>query len=166
LEEYKELQEEVAILDGMALLYTYHKSNSVKTCRDFSESFSKWIDEKFSNYSEVHVVFDSLKKNSKQEIRLIRQKGSDPIQYKIGLESTIESTPMNKLLAHDKTKDEQTEFLSDQIVKFSVTNKNKLAASCRDKAISSQGADVSSLSSNQDEADTKIILHAAYLAQR
>jgi hypothetical protein len=56
-------------------------------------------------------------------MRLIRQKGSGPVQYKIGHETTIGCTPMNKLLAHDKTKQEQTEFISDQILKFDMTNK-------------------------------------------
>lgn len=167
LEGHEELQEKAAIVDGMALLHTYHKPNSVKTCRDLGVSFSKWIGQKFSNYSEVHVVFDSYKENSlKTEMRVIRQKGSDPIQYKIGPETIIGSTPMNKLLAHDKTKDELTEFLSDQILQFGVTYGKKFVVSWKDKAGSSHGADVSSLSSTQEEADTKIILHAAYLAQR
>lgn len=79
LEGHEELQEKAAIVDGMALLHTYHKPNSVKTCRDLGVSFSKWIGQKFSNYNEVHVVFDSYKENSlKTEIRVIRLR-SNPV---------------------------------------------------------------------------------------
>lgn len=138
----------------------------MKTCSDFGVKFSQWIGQKFNNYSEVHIVFDSYKENSlKKAMRDIREKGSDPIQYKVRPETKIESIPMHKLLAHDKTKDELTEFLSNQILKFGESNNKKFVLSWRDKAASSHGDDVSCLSSTQVEADTKIILHAAYLAQ-
>jgi hypothetical protein len=48
----------------MALLNTYQKPNSVKTCRELSVSSSKWTGEKLSNCSEVYVVLDSYKENS------------------------------------------------------------------------------------------------------
>lgn len=98
-------------------------------------------------------------------MRDIRQKGSDPIQYKVRPETKIESIPMHNLLAHDKTKVELSEFLSNQILKFGETNNKEFVISWRNKAASSHGDDVSCLSSMQ-EADTKIILHAAYLAQK
>lgn len=167
VEENVQLQEAAAIVDGMALLHTYHKPNTVKTVLELGVSFSKYIGNKFSNYSEVHVIFDSYRDNSlKKAMRDIRQKGSDPIQYKIRPETKIASIPMNKLLAHDKTKDELTEFLSEHLRQFGLTHNKRFVMSWRDTAASSHGIDVSSLSSTQEEADTKIILHAAYLSQK
>ncbi|CAG9767441.1 unnamed protein product [Ceutorhynchus assimilis] len=134
LENNKNLHEKAAIVDGMALLHTYHKPNTVKTCLDLGISFNKWIGlgQKFNNYSELHVVFDSYKENSlKKALREIRQKGSDPIQYKIGPETKIGSVPMNKLLAHDNTKHKLTEFLSHQILEFGMTNKKRALESLK-----------------------------------
>lgn len=63
------------------------------------------------------------------------------------------------IVGQDKMKGERTEFLRDQILQFGVANKKRFVITWRDKAALSNGNDVSSLSSIQEEVvDTKIIL--------
>ncbi|XP_063217053.1 uncharacterized protein LOC134527938 [Bacillus rossius redtenbacheri] len=53
-----------AIIDGMALLHTYNKPNTAKTCHDLGMHLSEWIGKKFNAYNSVHIVFDTYKDNS------------------------------------------------------------------------------------------------------
>ncbi|CAH0384973.1 unnamed protein product [Bemisia tabaci] len=155
-----------AILDGMAFLHTYFKPTHIKTCEDLCIDISKKILLKFGHYNEVHVVFDTYFSDSlKKDARENRSQGKDPVQYRISAEMKVGSISMARLLAHEKTKDEITAFLAEKILKITSEAKKKFIVSWRDKAQSSEDlADVSSLCTTQEEADTKIILHAVYLA--
>jgi len=49
----------VAIVGGMAALQALEKSADIKTCADLSRSFSTKMINKFQQYDEVHIVFDT-----------------------------------------------------------------------------------------------------------
>ena len=156
-----------AIIDGMALLHCYFKPAGLKTCEDLAKDFSNWLIKKFSCYDETHIVFDTYQANSlKNDTRVRRQQGNEPIHYKISADMKIASISMGKLLAHDKTKDDLTNFLSIQILKSAKIKKLKFIVSWRNNVQSSDGTDVQCLQTTQEEADTKMILHGVFVATK
>ena len=155
----------VAIVDGMAQLHAVHKPASLKTCHDFGQFFSQFIDQKYNGYTEVHLIFDHYKEGSlKTAIRDHRQI-TGRTQYKILPTTNISNTTMRKLLSHEKTKDELTAFLAEYFIAYGKEHKKKFIVSWQDKTAATH-TDVTMLESSQEEADTKIILHGAYVAQK
>lgn len=157
---------QVAVVDGMAELHCMGKPVHLSTCQDFSAYFCHWMEDKFKSYDEVHLVFDSYITGSlKTATREFRQQKSEPVQYKITPSTVISKVTMTQLLAHDKTKDDLTDFLAQEFVVFGTKKVKKFVVSWQDKASASH-MDVSRLANTQEEADTKIILHAVHLAER
>ena len=101
----------------------------------------------------------------KTATREFRQQKSEPVQYKITPSTTVKKLTMAKLLAHNNTKNDLTDFLAQEFVRFGTMNKKNFVVSWQDKAAASH-MDVSCLANTQEEADTKIILHAVHLAGR
>lgn len=48
----------VAVFDGMIVVLSLDKRNWNQTCTDLSNHFLSKLDPKFSQYKEVHIVFD------------------------------------------------------------------------------------------------------------
>ena len=71
----------------------------------------------------------------------------------------IPNVPLKKLLSHTATKDELVVFMSKELLEFSKEKNTLYTAACHNKAEASH-RDVNHLSSSQEEADTKLILHA------
>ncbi|PHT96222.1 hypothetical protein BC332_34852 [Capsicum chinense] len=71
---------------------------------------------------------------------------------------------MKKLLSHENTKDELTDFLSQYLIKHASEHERKVVVSWRTTAKASHKS-VEELASNHEEADTKIILHGKYVAE-
>ena len=72
---------------------------------------------------------------------------------------------MRKLLSHEKTKDELTTFLAEYLITYGKKHKKNFIVSWQEKSAATH-TDVTMLESSQEEADTKIILHGAYVAQK
>lgn len=72
---------------------------------------------------------------------------------------------MRKLLSHEKTKDELITFLWEYFITYGKEHKKNFIVSWQETAAATH-TDVTMLQSSQEEADTKIILHGAYVAQR
>lgn len=158
--------EKVAIVDGMAQLHAITKPASVKTCHDFGLFFSNFIGDKYKTYTEVHLVFDSYKDGSlKTAIRDHRHRTTGRTQYKILPATNINNTSLRKLLSHEKTKDELTKFLADYVIKYGTEHKKNFVVSWQENAAATH-TDATMLQTTQEEADTKILLHAAFVAQK
>ena len=94
-----------------------------------------------------------------------RQHGKPPVQYKIEAHTSIKSVPIEKLLSHIKTKASLTEYLSKELIKKINYDNKSIIVSYKDTAEASKVV-VSDLKSTQEEADTKIILHALHATGR
>lgn len=66
----------VVIIDGMAVVNSVIKTDRMKTCQDFADSFLAIICKMAANYDEVRLVFDRYMKTSlKEQMRTKRTKG-------------------------------------------------------------------------------------------
>ena len=156
----------VGIVDGMAELQALEKSKDIQTCKDLAEAFSKKIEKKYWEYDEVHLVFDTYTDNSiKSMTRQKRLQGTAPTHYKIMDSTNIANLTMKKLLSHTSTKDELTAYLAQKTLQHAqVTNKDFVVAWRTEVASSHCSLDY--LRSTQEEADTKMILHALNAKER
>ncbi|CAH3161781.1 unnamed protein product [Pocillopora meandrina] len=144
----------VAIVDGMAELQSLDKPEWIKNCRDLAEHFrNRLLVKAPHNLRERYDVPSSLKSAT----RVKRQGGHAPIYYRITDSTHIAKVPMKKLLAHSKTKGELTTFLAKN-VKNNANGRQVVVA--RGTECQATHRDVRHLRSTQEEADTKIILHA------
>lgn len=72
---------------------------------------------------------------------------------------------MKKLLSHTQTKDELSAYLADKVFQHAKENKKDLVAAWHTE-VASTHCDLECLKSTQEEADTKIILHAINAKER
>ena len=67
---------QVVIIDGMAVVNSVTKTDQMKTCQDFADSFLAIICKTAANYDEVRLVFDRYMNTSlKEQMRKKRTKG-------------------------------------------------------------------------------------------
>lgn len=152
----------VAIVDGMADLQALAKPDWVKNCGQLAAHFIATIDQKYGMMNEQRLVFDryDVAMTLKQSTREKRQGGQAPIYYRITDSTNITKVTMKKLLSHSKTKMELTTYLADKAIEhFSRQNGSRFIVAWASKCKATH-KDVGNLQSNQEEADTKILLHA------
>jgi len=109
----------------------------------------------------VHLIFDSydLPFSLKAAIKVRCQGGQAPVYYHITDTTHIAKVPMKRLLSHTKTKMELTIYLSQKIKEYADRSGRQLGVAWGSECQATH-KDVGHLQSNQEEADTKIILHA------
>ena len=144
-----ELQSLVCMLD---------KPTSITTCSQLAEHYTNQLLQKCSESDEIHVVFDryDVEFSLKSATRVRRQGGQDPVYYRITDSTHVGKVPMKKLLSHNKTKMELTEYLARKALEM--IEKRLVAA--WGTACEATHKNVVHLRSTQEEADTKILLHA------
>ena len=91
--------------------------------------------------------------------RARRQGGQQPIAYRITDATNIAKVPMKRLLSHTNTKMELASYLSLKITNSAQTNGRRVVAAWESQCKATY-KDMSYLVSNQEEADTKLLLHA------
>ena len=97
----------------------------------------------------------------KEATREKRQGGQDAVYYRITDSTKISSVSMKKLLSHTKTKMELTSYLADKaMTHFSRQGGRRFVVAWGSECKVTH-KDVRNLQSSQEEADTKIIFHAA-----
>lgn len=108
------MQGKVSIVDGMAELQSLDKLTWITTCSQLAEHYINQLLQKCSESDEIHVVFDryDVEISLKSATRVRRQGGQDPVYYRITDSTHIGKVPMKKLLSHNKTKMELTEYLA------------------------------------------------------
>jgi hypothetical protein len=150
----------VAVVDGMAELQALEKTVAITTCADLSKAFTSKMQNKYWKYDEVHIIFDTYYDSSiKSLTRSRRLLGEEPCQFKIGDNTNIANISMKKFLSHIRTKDALTDYLAHKLLENARKTGQKLVVAWRDQA-SGTHFDADILSSTQEEADTKIILHS------
>ena len=114
----------------------------------------------YSDYDEVHLIFDryDIQNSLKTSTQIRRQGGSIVVAYHI-TDTTSVSRTMQNLLAHTQTKNEITAYLARTLLSNPQTQGKALDVAWRDN-IEATHPDVAHIASNQEEADTKLILHA------
>ena len=146
----------ITVVDAMVIVQILDKPKSVKTCKDLSEHFCSKVMQLFDCYEEDHLVFERSLKTDTCSIRLGSKQS---IAYHIADSTRIENISMKTLLSHSSTKDELSVYLSVNHIE-NVKSFNKLYfAAYQNKVISTTSLH-EHLASNQEEADTKLILHA------
>lgn len=142
------VRKKIVIADGMAQLQLLDKPAIITTCAHLAEQFTERVLEKYSHSDELHLVFEryDIPLSLKSATRVRRQGDQHPVYYRITDSTHIAKVTMKRLLSHEKPKMELTDRTS-----VVVAWGNNCQATYRD---------VTYLRSSQEEADTKMMLHA------
>ena len=153
------------IIDGMAILHQIQ--NPHQSCAHLAESFCQRVQHLSINATEVHVLFDRYDRtlSLKHHTRERRKATTKSIHIQIGDATPLHKVQMKQLLAEPRNKDQLTEYLFRKVVTHFGCGPATIIASYRDSVISNRG-NYDHLASSQEEADTKIILHASDAAKR
>lgn len=158
----------VIIIDGMALVNSIIKTDQMRTCHDFAQSFISILSNLASNYNEVRLVFDTyLNTSLKEQTRKKRTKGKSTY-YQIRDSSIIKNISLKDFLAHIKTKAELTEYLAIKCLDHSKSSMNRLKKFIVTFGTESKGnitVPELLLSHSQEEADTLLLLHAVTISR-
>jgi hypothetical protein len=153
----------VAIVDGMAEVQTLDKPVWVNQCSDIAKHFSDCILEKYNpdKYDEVHLVFDryDVPQSLKTSTRERRQGGKPPVAYRITDTTNIARVPMKQLISHVDTKKELSTYFAHKTLECARGRGMKLVVAWSNQCKATH-KDVEHLASEQEEADTKLLLHA------
>ena len=161
------VRKKVVIVDGMAEVQSLDKPAVITSCAHLAEHFTEKVLQKYFESDELHLVFDryDVPFSLKSATRVRRQGDQQPIYYRVTDSTHIAKVPMKRLLSHERTKMELTEYLSAKMIQRSeCMGKNVIVAwgcNCQGTHL-----DVVHLRRSQEEADTKIILHAVDAASR
>lgn len=154
----------VAIIDAMAEIQMLN--NDCETSLQLGTKITEHFLQKYRRYNELHVIFDTYKDVSlKNATREKRQNGVAPIYYASfnthGNISKIANIDLKKLLSHTRTKRELTIYLAKILHEKAKEHQQNVVIAFEDTVLSTMSLiNINELRSNQEEADTKIILHA------
>ncbi|KAJ8353332.1 hypothetical protein SKAU_G00208990 [Synaphobranchus kaupii] len=156
----------IALVDGMVVVQKLTKKPAtVVTVKDLSEWFYGRLMSLTRDYDEVILVFDTYKVDSLKHItREKRRQGKDPIQYQIRDDTNIKNIPMSRLLSHDQTKADLTEYLASKTIEYSKESPKLVIASAAGHTESNSQLHFEG--NNHEEADTLLIHHAVLASRR
>jgi len=149
------------IVDAMVLVQELSgRSATIKTCQELANQFILLVNKKTSNYARLHVIFDnySFSESLKTATR-DKRKGTLHSREYVCCDTTPISNSLQRFLSNTKTKDSLTVYLGNKVLEAYTDSLKTCIVSTKDGAMCNHG-DVSYLSTNQEEADTIIILHA------
>ena len=153
----------VSVINAMAEVQAPDKPEQICNCSHLAGRFISLISEKYGDTDETRLIFDryDIPSSLKQTTHLKTQGQQNLIYYRIipSTQSLITQVTMKKLLSHTKTKDELAKNLAEQTIEYAERNGARavVANGCKCKGTK---RDISYLKSDQEEADTKIVLHA------
>ena len=135
----------------------------IKNCSQLADHFNSCIDEKNLQSDEVRLILDryDLPLTLKAATREIRQGGQDPVYCKITGSTKIAKVSMKMLLSHTRTKMELTNYLLEKTMQHAEDEGRRFVVAWGRMCAATQ-IDVAHLQSIQEEADTKMMLHALY----
>ena len=156
----------IALVDGMVVVQKLTKKPpTVVTLKDLSVWFYSKLMSLTRDYDEVILVFDTYKADSLKHLtREKRRKGKDPIPYQIKDDTSIKNIPMSRLLSHDQTKADLTEYLASKTIEYSQESPKLVIASAAGHTESNSGLHFDD--NNHEEADTLLIHHAVLASRR
>lgn len=151
----------VSIVDAMAEVQSLDKPDWIRNCSQLAHHFTDRIFEKYGGNDEIRLIFDryDIPASLKEATRQKRTGQQDLIYYRITPSTLIAKVTMKKLLSHTNTKNELAKYLAEETIQYAERNGARVvvAYGCECKGTE---RDMSYLNSNQEEADTKILLHA------
>ena len=155
------VQMKVAIVDAVADLQSIKKPDEIKTFRHLADHFITHVLKKYSDTDEVRIIFDryDVPSSLKMATRARRQAGQHPVAYHITDTTNKGKVPMKRLLSHVNTKTELTSYLSLKMMNSAQAIGKRIVVAWASQCKATY-KDMSLLQSNQEEADTKLLLHA------
>ena len=116
----------VIIIDGMALVNAIPKTERIKTCKDFAQSFLDHLSNMADEYDEVRLVFDRyINSFLKEQMRRKRTKGKSTY-YHVKDTTLIQDISLKDFLSNIKTNAELTAYLAAKTADHSKGPTNKL----------------------------------------
>ncbi|KAK3742603.1 hypothetical protein QZH41_006382 [Actinostola sp. cb2023] len=151
----------VDIVDAMAEVQSLDKPEWIKNCSQLAEYFTGRMLDKYNESDEICLIFDryDVPSSLKMATRVRRQGGQQPIAYHITETTNIAKVPMKKLLAHVNTKMELTTYLAKKTLEIIEAMGKHVVLAWSNKCQATHRK-MSHLQSDQEEADTKMLLHA------
>ena len=157
----KSAEVKVALVDAMAEVQSLDKPDFIKNCSQLADHFTNRILERYSQADEVRLIFDrydvpmSLKTATRD-----RRQGSQPaVSYHITDTTNIAKLPMKRLLSDVKTKMELTSYLAEKMLEKAHAQEKHMVVAWGSECGATH-RNMSHLQSDQEEADTKLLLHA------
>jgi hypothetical protein len=153
-----------AVVDAMVVVQELAATAKVETCADFAEQFVHAMHKRTHQYNTMHIIFDNytVQNSLKQSTRDKRSSGQHSRAY-ICSDNTPIKVSVHNFLSNVSTKQSLTSYLARKLIVYYTPSQKNVVVSTHEGVICNHG-DLSSLSSNHEEADTVIILHAIYAA--
>ena len=154
------------MLDGAALVNMWRPASGVKqTFQDYSDTvFIPKLMELLKPVSRLDLVWDSYAERSLKSAT--RAKRGDGIRQRVSANAPLPKN-WSEFLRHDANKTELFDFLSDQVSMLSIDNKQIVVTkgtSVLSASLDMNSAELPLNDCNHEEADTRLLLHAAHAA--
>ena len=152
------------IIDGQALIHSLGKCKNSSTFGEQADKFIQSVLFQGRSFDRIDIVFDRYRVNSiKESTRIRRTQKQTPIR-KSNIDRSVKlPTNWSGYMASPENKSEYADFLSNEIKLRSYEKEIVTSGGFKDEQevwSSRNNPDVSQLSSNHEEADTRLILHA------
>ena len=156
----------VALVDAMAEVQALDKPDCViNCCLQLADHFISRLNDKYNRVNEVGLrkIFDryAAPHSLKQATRSRRQGTQLPVAYHVTNTTNIAKVSMKRLLSHSQTKSELPGYLGQKILEHALAEGHRLVVAWGTQC-SATFTDKSYMNSDQEEADTELILHAVY----
>ena len=157
----------VTIIDGMAVVQAMGKPAWVRTGKDLAKHFLNIVEQKLTGFNEVHVIFDryDISNSLKEKTRQLRYGDNRSISHHISDEAVIEKISLKQLLRSNTNKEKSSHYLAEQIL-TQHENAHRVDVTTINEKTKSNKLKVAHLHSSQEEADTRMLLHAVDATKR
>jgi len=160
------------IIDGMAMVRAMGKPPGLSTFADYADEFTKRVMSTIhSNKTRVDIAFDQYLENSvKNSTRSKRSSTLRKVRTVIRSRETLLPTNWKCFIEMSENKANLARFLSEELTKKELEHGQDIVISGGfddpEKVVSTAGNDVTNLLAAHEEADTRILLHAADAANK
>lgn len=157
----------IAIIDGMAVVQSMGKPTWVRTGRDLATHFLEIIDKRSQECDEVHIIFDryDLPNSLKEGTRQFRQGCNRSVVYHISDDAVIEKIALKQLVGSSVNKESLAIYFASHILECNKDSSKTYVVTLKDECKSNK-LSVEHLASTQEEADTRMLLHAIDATER
>ena len=155
------------IIDGQALVCSLRKPKEINTFGQLADKFIQSVLSQGSSYDRIDVVFDRYRDNStKENTRNRRAKDQKAIRKMITGRDVPLPENWDNFMACKENKSDYADLLSTELKRQAPNGKQiVISGGFKDELevwSSDETIDTSQLSSTQEEADTRMVLHAIY----
>ena len=159
------------IIDGMALVQALGKPAGLRTFGELADSFIDTVKSHGNLSDRIDVLFDWYEERSiKEGTRVIRSGGVKTVRMIISNRDVKLPDNWKSVIGLDANKANLASFLSEELRKDGCFDRKQVIVSGgfqdSGKVASNVSCDLSPLSANHEEADTRIVLHAADATRR